>query len=101
MFLFPLNFRDEQDRDLISKFQFTGEGAARTGTFKLEVTEAAANQVEELQGNKEISKFDIKDTAENIGLYLDDLIDSASENEGKLNFIKTTSYSRYSYFEIK
>lgn len=78
-------------RDLISKFQFTGEGAARTGTFKLEVTEAAANQVEELQGNKEISKFDIKDTAENIGLYLDDLIDSASENEGKLNFIKTAN----------
>ena len=91
-------------KDLISKFQYTlDENGDRVGTFNLEVTEAAANQVEELQGNKEISKFDIKDTAENIGLYLDDLIDSASTSDGKLNFIKTAnsaqiemSYDTYS-----
>jgi len=45
-------------------------------TFKIEVTEATASQVTDMLDVKEISSFDIKDTSENIGLYLSSLIDA-------------------------
>ena len=61
-----------------------------TGVFKLEISEATASQVDALQASNEVTSFDIKDTAENIILYLEDLKNSVSI-DGKLQSIKTAN----------
>ena len=86
-------------QDLIAKFKVPDEyvrpnnGLADlpTGVFKLEISEATASQVDELQASQQITAFDIKDTAENIGLYLADLKNSVDSVDGKLQFIKTAN----------
>jgi len=89
-------------QDLIAKFKVPDEyvrpdnGLADlpTGDFKLEISEATASQVDELQASQQITAFDIKDTAENIGLYLTDLKNSIDSVDGKLQFIKTANTSQ-------
>ena len=78
-------------QDLINKFKVPSDMTGPTGAFKLEISEATASQVEELQASSQIAAFDIKDTAENIGLYLDDLKNSIDASNGKLNYIKTAN----------
>jgi len=78
-------------QDLINKFKVPSDMTGPTGAFKLEISEATASQVEELQASSQIAAFDIKDTAENIGLYLDDLKNSIDASNGKLKYIKTAN----------
>jgi hypothetical protein len=105
----PIKIKASQlalSQGLINKFNVPAELAGvsgPTGEFKLEISEATASQVEELQASEQISAFDIKDTAENIGLYLADLKNSVDASNGKLRFIKTAnsaqiemSYATYS-----
>lgn len=105
----PIKIKASQlalSQGLISKFNVPTELAGvsgPTGEFKLEISEATASQVEELQASEQISAFDIKDTAENIGLYLADLKNSVDASNGKLRYIKTAnsaqiemSYATYS-----
>ena len=105
----PIKIKASQlalSQGLINKFNVPAELAGvsgPTGEFKLEISEATASQVEELQASEQISGFDIKDTAENIGLYLADLKNSVDASNGKLRFIKTAnsaqiemSYATYS-----
>ena len=68
-------------------------------SFKINVSEASASQASDLSNSNEISSFDIRDTAENIGKYISEL----SSGESKIKFIKTAnssqiemSYSTYS-----
>ena len=84
-------------KTLLNKFSQPLNGSP---TFKIEVTEATASQVSDMLDTKEISSFDIKDTSENIGLYLNSLIDAVDTQ--KINSIKTPntavlemSYSTY------
>ena len=92
-------------QDLISKFKVPDnylrpingtpvngnvESATPSGVFKLEISEATASQVDALQASNEVTSFDIKDTAENIILYLEDLKNSIS-TDGKLLSIKTAN----------
>lgn len=84
-------------KTLLNKFSQPLNGSP---TFKIEVTEATASQVSDMLDTKEISSFDIKDTSENIGLYLNSLIDAVDTL--KINSIKTPntavlemSYSTY------
>jgi hypothetical protein len=72
-------------KTLLNKFSQPLNGSP---TFKIEVTEATASQVSDMLDTKEISSFDIKDTSENIGLYLNSLIDAVDTQ--KINSIKTT-----------
>ena len=65
-----------------------------TGEFKLEISEATASQVDALQSTNEVVGFDIKDTAENIILYLEDLKKSIDSADGKLQSIKTANTAR-------
>jgi len=94
-------------QDLINKFNVPTDLTGPTGIFKLEISEATASQVEELQASEQISAFDIKDTAENIGLYLTDLQNAVDVSFGKLKYIKTANsaqiemtYETYSKPEI-
>lgn len=91
-------------QDLISKFKVPSnylrpingtingnvQSAMPSGLFKLEISEATASQVDALQASNEVTSFDIKDTAENIILYLEDLKNSVS-TDGKLQSIKTAN----------
>ena len=92
-------------QDLISKFKVPDnylrpingtpvngnvESDRPSGVFKLEISEATASQVDALQASNEVVSFDIKDTAENIILYLEDLKNSIS-TDGKLLSIKTAN----------
>ena len=103
-------------QDLIAKFKVPDSyitpndetATLPTGNFKLEISEATASQVDELQASQQIAAFDIKDTAENIGLYLADLKNSIDSTDGKLQFIKTAntaqiemSFSTYSDPDIE
>jgi len=86
-------------QNLIAKFKVPDEyvrpndelADMPSGDFKLEISEATASQVDELQASQQITAFDIKDTAENIGLYLSDLKNSIDSADGKLQFIKTAN----------
>ena len=78
-------------QNLIDKFKVPSGVTGKTGAFKLEISEATASQVEQLQASEQIAAFDIKDTAENIGLYLDDLKNSIDASNGKLKYIKTAN----------
>ena len=91
-------------QDLISKFKVPSnylrpingtlngnvQSAMPSGVFKLEISEATASQVDALRASNEVTSFDIKDTAENIILYLEDLKNSVS-TDGKLQSIKTAN----------
>jgi hypothetical protein len=101
----PIKIKASQlavSQDLIAKFKVPDEyvrpddGLADlpTGDFKLEIAEATASQVDELQASQQITAFNIKDTAENIGLYLADLKNSIDSVDGKLQFIKTANTSQ-------
>ena len=115
----PIKLKSSQlatGQDLISKFKVPAnyllpingtpingnvQSATPSGVFKLEISEATASQVDALQASNEVTSFDIKDTAENIILYLQDLKGSVS-TDGKLQSIKTAntaqlemSYSTY------
>ena len=91
-------------QDLIAKFKVpdeyvppnpnNGVPVLPSGDFKLEISEATASQVDELQASQQVAAFDIKDTAENIGLYLTDLKNSIDSTDGKLQFIKTANKNR-------
>ena len=68
-------------------------------SFKLNVLEATASQANDLLNSNEISSFDVKDTAENIGKYITDLF----SGRAKINSVRTAnsnliemSYSVYS-----
>ena len=117
----PIKIKASQlavSQDLIAKFKVpdeyvppnpnNGVPVLPSGDFKLEISEATASQVDELQASEQITAFDIKDTAENIGLYLTDLKNSIDSTDGKLQFIKTAntaqiemSFSSYSDPDIE
>ena len=106
--LSPIKLKASQlakSQELISKFKVpdnylrpvNGTNPASdmpTGEFKLEISEATASQVDALQSSNEVVGFDIKDTAENIILYLEDLKKSIDSADGKLQSIKTANTAR-------
>ena len=100
----PIKIKASQlavSQDLIAKFKVPNEyvppnpnngvPVLPSGDFKLEISEATASQVDELQASQQVAAFDIKDTAENITLYLTDLKNSIDSTDGKLQFIKTAN----------
>ena len=74
-------------KSLINRFSPPdANGVAR---FKLEVSEATASQIVDLMNSDEVTKFDIKDTSENISQHLADLLNADSND--KLNYVKTAN----------
>ena len=69
--------------------RFSPPGANGAASFKLEVSEATASQIVDLMNSDEVTKFDIKDTSENISQHLTDLINADSND--KLNYVKTAN----------
>jgi hypothetical protein len=74
-------------KTLISKFPPPENGI---DSFKLNISEASASQATDLLNSNEISSFDVKDTAENIGKYISDLFSGRS----KIISVKTANSSQ-------